>query len=312
MIFKFKNVHFDETSRHQFEQLNESLFIEKVLDQLANIMGSSFFNYEFYIFSHQGEGNIPSSVNLKTEKSKVLLFFSDEMGIDPKPYAHQYYAIFKSYIGNLSTSKNVFPLSLGYVRDVPQIPIKPINQRSINVFFRGNFNKNRLDLYRNLSKFKAIIPKKIKSHSGFFRRLLIKFQNDFKNRFPQSIIIFNNGFKKGFTPQEYGEILADSKIVLCPKGFDMPESFRHFESMRAGSIIISERLPKTEFYLNSPIIEINNWEEGLLKVKELLSDPALMDAIQKETTSWWENKCSEKATAEYINAKLLSLNPLST
>lgn len=307
MIFKFKNIHFDKNSRHKFEQLNESLFLEKVIDQLANTMGTSFFNYEFYIFSHQGAEHWPSSVKTDSDKKKVLLFFSDELGIDPKPYSNHYHAIFKAYIGNLSTAKNVFPLPLGYVKDVPQLPIKPINERSVNVFFRGNFNNNRLDFYRSLSKFKFVIPKTFKKHPGFFRSLLMKFQNDFSTRFPRSIIRFNDGFKTGLTPKEYGKVLAESKIVLCPKGFDMPESFRHFESMRAGCVILSEKLPETEFYTDSPIIEVKNWTEGISKVNELLSKPAKMEILQKKIIEWWEKKCSEIGTAKYIHATLLRL-----
>jgi len=37
---------------------------------------------------------------------------------------------------------------------------------------------------------------------------------------PGSYIKFTSGFKAGLSPQQYGSMLADSKIVLCPKGFD--------------------------------------------------------------------------------------------
>src|SRR5690606_20260676 len=99
MNLRYKNVYYDQTSRHKFNQLNESLFIEKLLNHLSEIMGELFFDYDFFIFSHHGSSHLPSSIETKTDKKKVLLFFSDEMGTDPKPYAHHYYAIFKSYIG---------------------------------------------------------------------------------------------------------------------------------------------------------------------------------------------------------------------
>lgn len=303
----YKNVYYDQNSRHQFNQLNESLFIEKLLNNLSTIMKDTFFDYDFFIFSHHGSSHIPSSIETKTDKKKVLLFFSDEMGTDPKPYAHHYYAIFKSYIGTKSKCPNVYALPLGYVKDVPHLPIIPINDRPINIFFRGNLNSNRLKFYRSLSRWKYLIPSRYIQYRNLFRSFLLRFQNDFSKNYPDSIIIFNNGFKQGYSPQEYGKVLAESKIVLCPIGFTTSECFRHFEAMRAGCIIISEKLPKTEFYLNSPIIEINDWEEGLLKAKHLLSDPITLEALHRETIAWWEKKCSEIATAKYIHSKLLQL-----
>jgi len=273
-------------------------------------MGNSFFDFEFFVFSHQGSSHLPSSIETTTVKKKVLLFFSDELGTDPQPYAHHYFAIFKSYIGTRSKAHNVFPLPLGYVKDVPHLPLIPINDRPINVFFRGNLNSNRLGFYRSLSKWRFFIPSRLVKYRRVLNSFLLNFQDDFSKYFPDSVIIFNNGFKTGYTPQEYGKVLSESKIVLCPNGFTTSESFRHFESMRAGCIIISEKLPETEFYSQSPIIEIKDWKEGLLKAKELLSDPSTMEALHKDTLTWWENKCSEIATAKYIHSKLLRLDRL--
>lgn len=309
-ILPYDNFHYDEKSRHQFQQLNESLFVERVFGHLSTIMGESFSDYDFHVFSHHGSDQFPSSIGNTSARKKVLLFLSDELGTDPKPYSHHYYAVFKTYIGNNSSQKNVFPIPLGYVKDVSQFPVKPIAERSINVFFRGNFNSNRLDFYRSLSWWKWLIPKRFGKHAKFYRSLMLRFKKDFSKCFPSSVIILNDGFKKGYSPQEYGKVLSESKIVLCPKGYDMAESFRHFESMRAGCIVISEQLPDTEFYTGSPIIQINNWEEGLSKVKELLSDPTAMAAIQKATVNWWKERCSELATARYIHAKLVQLEDL--
>jgi hypothetical protein len=87
----------------------------------------------------------------------------------------------------------------------------------------------------------------------------------------------------------------------------MTECFRHFEAMRAGCVIISEPLPDTPFYANSPLIQVNNWEKGCDIAQELLKDEAKLEEIHRKTLAWWEEKCSEHATAQYIVAKIEEL-----
>src|SRR5690606_16881299 len=127
----FVNIHYDKNSRYKFDELNESLFIKRLIQNLSEVMGGNFFQYEFFIFSQHGNQILPDSIDFISENKKVLIFISDESGSDPVSYSNQYYAIFKAYIGTTSL-KNVFPLPLGYVKNVPHLPIKPINERGIN------------------------------------------------------------------------------------------------------------------------------------------------------------------------------------
>ncbi len=196
---------------------------------------------------------------------------------------------------------------MGYVNGVPELPIIPIQDRTCNVFFSGDLNRNRIDLYRNFSSLKYFIPKRGIPTKGF-RKLLIHLKSNFSDYFPDSLIVFNSGFKNGLTPQKYGETLANSKIILSPMGFGNPECFRDFESMRAGCVIISDKLPKTEFYEDSPIIQIENWKEELSWAKKLLKDKSLLNDYHLKTVDWWKQKCSENAVARYMEDKILFNN----
>ncbi|MEX1014908.1 MAG: hypothetical protein WDZ80_07170, partial [Candidatus Paceibacterota bacterium] len=55
-------------------------------------------------------------------------------------------------------------------------------------------------------------------------------------------------------------------------------------------------------------IQINNWDEGLKIVDNLLNDPNRMHKLQTQIINWWNEKCSEKATAEYISGALEELH----
>lgn len=264
------------------------------------------------IFSFlQYEGaNLPSSITETTDKKKVLYYIADSAGsVDPRPFSHHFEMVFKTHLPVEYTSDNVFPVPLGYVNGVPHLSVKPLEERNYNVFFSGDLNRNRIDLYRNFSFLKNLLPKR-GLPSKVFRKLLINHKNDFSDFFPDSLIVFNNGFKNGFSPKTYGEILADSKIILSPMGFGNPECFRNFEAMRAGCVIISDKLPPTEFYQGSPIIQIENWKEGLAWAQKLMKDQEMLQDYHLKTVDWWNQKCSERAVADYMKNKLLKKEPV--
>src|SRR5690606_24907577 len=152
MLLGRENIHYDTNSSFTFDQLNESHFIEKLFDNLIPILGDSFEEYEFWIFSNPYPKRIsPESADSPSDRKKVLLYFSDESGTDPETLSNNYFAIFKSYMTMGAKSPNVFPLALGYVRGVPEFLPLNINERKYNVFFQGNLNKNRIDFYRTFS-----------------------------------------------------------------------------------------------------------------------------------------------------------------
>ncbi|WP_114749646.1 hypothetical protein [Pleomorphovibrio marinus] len=308
-LFGFPNLNFDVHSEYQFELMNETFFIQGIFQKLKDDWFEEFKDLEFYIYSSHKKHTTPASINRISTKKKILIYLSDETGELPENLAPHYFAIFKSYIGDqVPKAENIFPFPLGYVNGVPSFQVKPMVERKVNIFFRGNINANRIDLYKNLSSFGKLLPKSSILSGDRYRRILLKLQSDFSNRFPDSIIIFNSDFKSGYSLEEYGKMLSESKIVLCPKGFERAECFRHFEAMRAGCVIISEKLPNIEFYNNSPIIEIDNWKDGLKIANGLLNDPNQLDKIQQQMIDWWMNKCSEDATAKYIIDKVKELS----
>ena len=302
MIIKaLTNVLYDDASEYTFDVLNESLFLEKTLTSLAHLMKGEFEDFLFFILSSHNPNVKPSSINYESSKKKILIFISEESGTTPQHLSQNYFAIFKSYIiSDKLLVNNIFNFSLGCVRDVPELPLKPLNTRKYFVFFSGSLNSNRMHFYN------AFIPwlksKKRTILTSFInhQKILIRLQPNFSKRFPSSYIKFTNGFKKGLKPEIYGQFIADSKIVLCPKGGKSAESFRHNEAMRVGCVIISEKLPKNHFYENSPIIQVDNWTEGLQKTAELLENVADLQKISNATQKWWRQKCSPEAVAKYM------------
>jgi hypothetical protein len=280
--------------------------LRKFFLALNQAMPNNFKKYYFFVLWSPNSDITPESLYYETDKKKVLIFISDESGKIPYNLSPYYFAIFKMYLQlDKFSVHNIFNFPLCCVKDVPELSNVPFENRKYSVFFSGNLNRDRMPLYLTLLLghfpnfllrcFRFLISIKI------LKNILLVVKSKFDNKFSNSYIYFTNGFAKGIPPDEYGKIIANSKIVLCPRGFNSPECFRHYEAMRAGCVIISEKLPKTYFYKESPIIQIDNWNEGLKITFDLINNEKKLKEIGKETYNWWKKRCSEKATAHYMN-----------
>ena len=72
-------------------------------------------------------------------------------------------------------------------------------------------------------------------------------------------VVYTDGFARGLKGKEYLELLANSKLCLCPTGATSEETFRFFEALKMGCFPVLERLPKFWYYLNAPFFT-GKWE----------------------------------------------------
>ena len=111
------------------------------------------------------------------------------------------------------------------------------------------------------------------------------------------------GFRLGLSPQDYADRLADTKIALSPRGVSH-ETFRTYEAMRAGCVVIAESQLSSWFNEGWPVIEVADWEGVGSLTRELLSDPKQLEEISQQSLDWWQEKCSEDAVAHYMVREL--------
>jgi hypothetical protein len=302
-----QNVFLDPSSTYTWESLDESHYLKQVLEKLREEMRGDFENFRFYIFSSREiNDNLPFSAYLP-ENNKILIYTSDENSRYPQVLSPCYHSIFKSYLPYEISRSNIHSFPVGLVNDVPQLTPTPISQRPIDVFFRGQLTSNRIPLYRALigkPKREITLTEKIKFKllKEFLRITNKDFTKNLNSPFTpfKTDINFNYKFKSGLTPTEYGQILNQSKVVLCPKGWKSSETFRHLEAARAGSIVITEELPQTRLYQSSPFLTVKTWEEGITKTKDILNDKNQQEEISMATIKWYEETCSPKAIANHM------------
>jgi hypothetical protein len=122
-----------------------------------------------------------------------------------------------------------------------------------------------------------------------------------------SYLFFTKNFLQGLSGPEYAAILRDSKIALCPRGAKSPETFRHFEAMRAGAVVVSHPQPALEFYVGSPMVILDDWSKLLETLVGLLGDPEGLAERQRQTLEWWDRHCSERAVATKIASEIRRL-----
>lgn len=297
-----------ESTGYKYEQLLERDYLEAVYRCLCAELGCGMDDYEFLLWSAMGDGQYPTSTQSGIRNKRVLIHISDETSSVPLHLTGRFTAIFKCFLPREYPRESIYALPLGYTSGFPGGQVLPTLQRRFNVCFVGCLQENRFGLLTVLSQLARSSQDHIASdgtRTAEDRSAPGAILRDLSNAFPQSFIQFTSGFAKGLDRTAYGTILRDSKIALCPAGWKSSETFRHFEAMRAGCILVSDVLPNTRIYRNAPIIQIRDWRSLDKIVSGLLSDTKRMAELQQMSLEWWTNVCSEKAVAAFIAGQIM-------
>ena len=193
---------------------------------------------------------------------------------------------------------SVYDIPLGYFNQL-DLPIKAIEDRLHDVSFAGSVEQwvNSVWSWKYWLKFpKTIARKKMVSAIDYIRQKNpnIDFELTINSHF---------GASRAADARSYSEKLMDTKICLVPRGTSL-ETYRFFEAIRYGCIVVTEALPSRWFYDDSPAIKINDWSELAEILDKLIDNRSLMKKKHQESLDWWKTKCSEIAVADYIAQKL--------
>ncbi|MBW4524426.1 MAG: glycosyltransferase family 47 protein [Phormidium tanganyikae FI6-MK23] len=195
----------------------------------------------------------------------------------------------------------IYDIPLGY-SNLVELPVKPILERGTDVFFAGSV------VHRPRSKWS--LKYWIKTPKSLSRSQMLANIDRIKKTQPEISVELSvtEGFVVSYDPtksadaKSYSEKMMNTKVCLVPRGTSF-ETFRFFEAMRCGCLIITESLPPRWFYDGSPAIQVRDWRE-MKVVLELLSDRELLESKHQAALRWWQEKCSETAVGEYIAEKL--------
>jgi len=194
-------------------------------------------------------------------------------------------------------------IPLGYARQA-DLPVKPFATRRFSVSFIGSIAQEHFRWWspRNFIGTPKSIARARMSQS--LQRIAESALNEIyfsrTGSFTESIL--SDG-------RQYSEIMADTKIALAPRGSSV-ETYRVFEALRQGCVVICDRLPPHWFYKESPIIQLDDWRDLEAKVNDLLSNQENLMTLHHKSLSWWEAMCSEMAVGKFFS-DCISNKPLS-
>ncbi len=299
-LFNYKNVFFDSMSDYGINQINEREYCQVLFRNLESKLSGLFQTVNFFVlFSHNPEV-VPESVHINFE-NKVLVWFSEESGKFPEYLSNHYHLIFKSYIQE--ERLNIYSNPLGYVNEFQKV-LRGRSDKSTTLFFSGNLNSYRREIYELFffRKFSFLVNlKKISLYISklFFVQFKIK---NLSSKKDSSFILFSNGFKSGLPYSKYITIMEGSKYVLCPRGFESNETFRHFEALHNDCIIISGRMPSVDVYHGHPFLIYESVDELKDIIDEITNrkydEPYLLEMHR----DFYKRKLSIESTSARIAA----------
>ncbi|WP_270530549.1 hypothetical protein [Phocaeicola plebeius] len=322
MLFGYSNAFYDNASIYELNNINQKEYIKEVLNELSSIL-PKFYSYKIY-FLCATAGIIPHSIK-DPYKKKILIQWEDQLGTEPsKEIMNSFLCVFKTHLRKKSeTFKNLYSYPLGIPYKIKELPIIPINERKYDIFYSGNLNKNRYNFFSSLVYLKPSLSKliilpvlyiaskfeyntKLRNTALRLKSLAFKINaTNFDSVFKKSIIKFTRSFEAGFSPEQYAEILSQSKIVLSPKGFFNTECFRFYEALRQGCIVITEKLPETDYYNNKYYIEVESWRNIDKIINSLLDNNEKMEEMSAQSLEYYQKELSPKGVAVYLKNKIL-------
>ncbi|MEZ4700867.1 MAG: glycosyltransferase [Rhodothermales bacterium] len=190
--------------------------------------------------------------------------------------------------------ERIHPIPLGYANQI-ELPVKPLAERQFDLSFAGSVVHKPYPIWSPKRWFQT--PK---SHA---RQTMLDGLKRLVGTRPEWAIDLKitESYKaiRSADPNEYSTRMMDTRICLAPRGTSI-ETFRYFEGMRYGCIVITERLPSRWFYDGAPALIVDDWSELEDVLDGLLGDPERMEALHRASLNWWRDVCSPQALGRYM------------
>lgn len=177
---------------------------------------------------------------------------------------------------NFVRSSNLFELQLGTTNWFTGTHTKPINERKYDFSFIGQLDPYvRYDFYQCASTLKG------------------------------GLIHFYEGWNNGLGAEKYSEIMSETKIALVPCGSASLDTFRFYEAMSCGCVVLSVKQNNYEFMKNSPHLQVPTWNTDIVqKYIQRLINSATLQQLSDKSRQFWETNLSPNAAAKFIINKI--------
>jgi glycosyltransferase involved in cell wall biosynthesis len=236
----------------------EWLYLPQLLKELSKYLDDSWR----VIFT--GENDLPNLEGHDPEKVVVFQISDERYGVPN--FSSRVKAVFKNYVKSDKEAENVYPIPQGPMTGFLHLPYRKPEDRSIDVFFSGNWHTSR----------RCILD-------GLKQRLSDKYR-----------VVFLENNAATMVQQTYSHFLMDSKINCDLHGGICAETFRYYESLAAGCATLSYQKPDNWIYRKNPTI-VPNWDnldEVAETIINLLEDKEKLSELSTESAKFYEKRYS--------------------
>jgi len=251
----------DFREREWVTQMFGSLISEHIADGSNSIVMDDCLLIDQYLHTKRGEYYRA----FRSHRNAFLLHLSDEQFHGGYEAYANFTGVFRNYWSAIFNPASVKILPLGYANGLARrVEPKLASERQYLWSFAGESSR-------------ASRPEMVAALKGISPHL------------------FCATDKKGtvaLAADTYRELLEDTVFAPCPMGRLNLECFRLYEALESGAIPIVERRATLDYFTKllgpNPIMEIRSWAGARDKIRSLAADPARLNQIQREISSWWD------------------------
>ena len=192
----------------------------------------------------------------------------------------------------------VYDIPLGYFKQL-DLTYKPMAERSLDVSFQGSLRNERAS--------KRSLRYWLRTPKTLSRELLFECLTRIRARHPQFAIEFEltkNFWDVGASEAErFSRTMMETRVCVVPRGTSL-ETYRYFEALRYGCIVVAETLPHRRYYDGAPVLRVSNWSELESAIIPILSNPREHDLLSRRGVAWWQERASEAAVAAFVASRI--------
>jgi hypothetical protein len=179
-----------------------------------------------------------------------------------------------------------------------ELPVVPIGERETDLFFAGSVEHDHSLHHRLLSP---------KTHARRDMLAAVERLSASRPGLRTDLRVTSSfGASAAAAPSDYSRSLMNARVCLAPRGTSL-ETFRVFEGLRAGCLVVGDRLPPHPFYTGAPLIQLDRWDQLAAALPELLDDPHRLERGHAAALAWWRERCSEEALGRSLAERLNAL-----
>jgi len=188
-------------------------------------------------------------------------------------------------------------LPLGYHSQV-EIPQKSMAERKLDISFAGNIKHPvPVTSYRYwLSTSKFLTRTQLYQELEYLKetgRWNIYLQESHASQFAGAAEV----------NQTYSELMMDTRICVSPRG-SIAETFRSYEGLRAGCLVVGNRVPKSSFLASAPILVVDHWKELESILDQYARDTDFLEEARSRSLDFWNTHLTPWRLARMVSAQL--------